>query len=611
MQNTELRTFGSIDEYGVMYGFFRKGFTYNHCINELWANSIDGKSNNVFNIINNDNIKIIDDGTGMNVDDLNNMFNLYRSNHFNDKSLGVSGLGTKAGTAILSNKTEVKIFTKKNDENDYYLAIVPWDEMYRSKTYINKITYRIMNTDEIEEFKQDRRNNNPSGTTIQFKYNLTLHNVIKSYFDRQFIDSIEPKNHPSIVFGHFDTEFIYIDNTSSTQNREQLQKYNYFELDDEHYYQGKTIETIEHFTKNGEDDRFIHIDSANNCKNEIRKHSRGYNKYDKVSRINDADLNGWNSIGKYTVIIGMRKDVEYFDESNPKIPTAEKIKSDYDRQFLGEDNHDFLAENVLLRNNQVIGTFKLDGIKISSSRGNAETMHKIYGVKLHVYYWPVSTLDNEQDISMGVQENKTQHNGDSLPIPFKRLITYLKIEKSKSIWKYFTDISPTEQTVESVFEAAVGPIVEPGVESAIEPIVEPVVEPAIEPIVEPGVENAIEPIVEPGVETAVEPIVEPGVETAIEPIVEPIVEAAIEPIVEPVVEPAIEPIVEPVVETAIEPIVEPRAINVSTHRRGAVTGEELRIQLQIAIDNLNIETTYTDTEKIQLFNLLSKINNVI
>ena len=115
MQNFEITYSGSYDESGIIKGFFRKGFTDNHCINELYANTIDAKSKNVFNIINDDNIKIVDDGIGMDRSGLQQMFNLYGSNHSTEKSLGVSGLGTKAATAILGKKTQVEIFTKKND----------------------------------------------------------------------------------------------------------------------------------------------------------------------------------------------------------------------------------------------------------------------------------------------------------------------------------------------------------------------------------------------------------------------------------------------------------------------------------------------------------------
>ena len=52
-------------------------------------------------------IKIIDDGKGMNNHDLRNAFDLFKSNHSEDKSIGVSGYGLKASLKKLSNKYQI------------------------------------------------------------------------------------------------------------------------------------------------------------------------------------------------------------------------------------------------------------------------------------------------------------------------------------------------------------------------------------------------------------------------------------------------------------------------------------------------------------------------
>ena len=50
-------------------------------------------------------------------------------------------------------------------------------------------------------------------------------------------------------------------------------------------------------------------------------------------------------------------------------------------------------------------------------------------------------------------------------------------------------------------------------------------------------------------------------------------------------------------------------VNVNNHRRGAVNGDELQIELKKLIDKLELDRNYTETEIIHIFNCLVTYNN--
>ena len=87
---------GSINMLGYLHGLYAKGFTPQKCLGELLANSLDpsvGASNVECRIDGVNHIFITDDGVGMDKTDITNMFDMHRSNHSGDKSMGRSGIG--------------------------------------------------------------------------------------------------------------------------------------------------------------------------------------------------------------------------------------------------------------------------------------------------------------------------------------------------------------------------------------------------------------------------------------------------------------------------------------------------------------------------------------
>jgi hypothetical protein len=88
----------------------------------------------------------------------------------------------------------------------------------------------------------------------------------------------------------------------------------------------------------------------------------------------------------------------------------------------------------LVRNNQEIGLIPPE-VSVGSARADGCAYLKIKLVQCEVSFNPVSSHDNLQDKIMNVQENKNQHDGESLPVNFTRLIAEIKDKKAVEIWR--------------------------------------------------------------------------------------------------------------------------------------------------------------------------------
>ena len=104
--NTEtiFGTCGSIDERGFINSLDRKGFTYPKCGAELIANICDAHSSDAYICVGEKKIYLIDNGDGMDAKGIDKMFATFKENHSDDKSMGVSGFGSKPALYILSKK---------------------------------------------------------------------------------------------------------------------------------------------------------------------------------------------------------------------------------------------------------------------------------------------------------------------------------------------------------------------------------------------------------------------------------------------------------------------------------------------------------------------------
>ena len=455
----ETSVIGCINERGYLNGFTKRGYTFPKCILELVANVIDAfdklsrqpedfQKVLLFDI-HPGYIKFTDNAFGMTREGAGNMFSMHNENHASDSSRGVSGIGAKPSLSILSKRTLVTLFTRVL--NGEYLCIsVPWDKIHSSGKYTGMITVTDMTAEQKEAFCKERADINmlydsqAQGTTIQFEYSDELHNVIWDNFDNISASSLtNPLDRIGCVFGR-DTVQILYRNHEKKDNLRQIQLYDYFAEQMPMYYKGYSQYTIEHWHsfKNDSDRFILHVGEK---AYEINKHGKGYKS---EAAEPSENLKGYSNIGSFTVKVGLRVDKAIFDIENPSRVTEDKLlvggkkRCAYDKEHLGEpnENSEFLSRNKLIRNGQLIGTICPEQ-SLGSARADGIAILKIELIQVYVYFNPTSSHDNLQDKVMGIQENKNQFDGDSLPKNFTRLIKHIKAEKANEIIQYFESLT--------------------------------------------------------------------------------------------------------------------------------------------------------------------------
>ena len=422
---------GSINERGYLKGFKRRGYTLPKCLLELVANSLDsidkkGAGDGVIRFdVGISEIRMSDRGSmGMDRAAITGMFDLHRENHASDASRGVSGIGAKPALSNLSGDRNMHLLTHTIG-GEYLRVDIPWAKIHGEGRYTGMVTIAKMSADEIAAF------GTASGTTLVFPYSDILEDLLYDNFTPLGPDTTlpAPLDRISVVFGRERVRMEYKHHEDPEVKI--LPMYNYFDAPSSDYYTGLRTATIEHWFSVAEDrDRFI-------CEGkEIPKMGRGYSKTpeDVVS-----NLHGYQRIGDYTLLVGLRRDEAIFDAAHPVMPTADKKKhrNAYNLPFLGEENHEFLAHSKLVRNGQTIGLIPLADKNIANARGGGYSLLSMRLLQCEVRFNPVSAQDNRQDKVMGIQENKNQFDGESLPVTFSRMIFAIREQKAHDIWNYF------------------------------------------------------------------------------------------------------------------------------------------------------------------------------
>lgn len=451
-----MQTVGDINEQGYLYSLTKQGFNHHKCLLESIANSIDAGAQDILFKINQEEILMIDNGKGMNKENIINMFSMQKSNHANHKSCGVSGIGGKVALFILSDKQEVKIFTY-DGKNDYLKVIVPWNKMFIQGRYTNMIQLCKMTQDEKNLF---RSHGLERGTIIQFPYNEKLANVIEDNFklsdERHSLPVLDDM--ASVVFGRFNANIVY-QHFQNPQHKKELIKYNYFKGGNEEFYLGKTETIIRHYQDNDSKEN-IYIWDNNGEDYMIPKKGRGYAK--SPSLLVSSEINhNYELIGEMKLITGQRIDKAVFDPENP-LTNEELIKrykysdadllTSYDESHIkcgginGERLHEsvweWLSEIPLVRNNQHIGKFGCPDFKSSSARGGADIYHNYFGVRCELQYYPLCNHENKQDEAMMIQQNKNQWQPSDMPINLTRLVKTIRKKKADEIWNYWNELAP-------------------------------------------------------------------------------------------------------------------------------------------------------------------------
>ena len=434
---------GTWHESGLLASLDRKGFTPNKCFTELLANSNDAQATKILWKITCEYIKLVDDGIGMTCKKLSEMFDMFRANNNDRKTMGVSGLGGKEGMYILSKKenkepTTVILYTHTAD-GDYLKAIVPWKEIFNEKKYTGKILINKMTTEEIYDFIADREDFQfKHGTTIRFEYNDELKNLIENSFNIKYNNKQKnPHNNRwEFIFGQSNSKIIL--EKSDGSPIVELSRYNYFSGNDMEFYEGKDIDYITHYVDDKNNDRFIYMDEDSNL--EIQQHGKnGYKTEPTSIKIHQS----WKQLGLYEIRNGMRTDDRIF---NPRVPfapsSATMYLNSYDAKFFIDAEVEYVKECLsgcaVYRNEQLITKINFDEKRFNAttSRAGGNAMIDKFYHRTEIRYSTESTQDNRMDIAMGIQENKNQHQ-NVLPKPLERLIAYTKSKHLKKIYDYF------------------------------------------------------------------------------------------------------------------------------------------------------------------------------
>jgi hypothetical protein len=456
---------GSFNERGIIKNFERKGFTPGKCLCELVANSLDA----MFYAVDRDNrplprvqnpkiefrvtaeyIDIVDNGYGMTLERVRNMLDLNRENHGNHKALGVSGFGFKPATMILSEKSEIYVYTKVLDGESLRVTI-PWDQIYASGKYID------MSSCEPALFPEEYTAME-MGTILRFPYLPSLENIIHANFMDK---SVAVLDRMAVIFGHFQVDIIYSNNIKYPNRPIVLEKYNYFSGNPStDFYTGQIYEDLIHQYKNNTGEQlFLWENSVDDKTYYIPKSGKGFSKDAKPYTSNMA---GWELVGEYLVQTGMRVKPEYFDIHNPRIPSQQaRFMSEYDKRLIGDidvddsgnnnnkknkkntakgDQFDFMAKCKFARTKQLIGCFEWANSKTASARSGVRGTHDGFHTNCYLSYNPNSSSDNIQDITMGIQENKNQYTGEAIPLNMKRLVETIRNKTADIIWEYFEEL---------------------------------------------------------------------------------------------------------------------------------------------------------------------------
>jgi len=432
---------GSINEEGFIKNLFRKGFNMNRALSEIIQNCIDAGCSKIECIKILNKIIITDDGKGMNDEELSYMWDAYRENHSNEISGGVSGLGSKPSTLIMSQTSLVIVYTKSQKGN-YIKAIVPWEEIFRDKVYTNKIKVINMNDDEIKMFKCHQTN---TGTILEFNYSHKLFDCLKlQFYDSKKIDDITQRS--DWIFSEFPQTITFI-NKDNNESQELL-KYKYFSAHINDYY-NLNNKTIEVFKMNNDNIVYAIKLSENRYIHQI-ENKRGFQMDEFI------EYRTCIKIGTIIIKCGLRKDIKYFDCNKPIIPGASKVLLEYDSKFFsngvaGENSGDEIKASLwyphITRNGQNIGIIKsLPKMNFASARASGKSCLSNNHIRTSVMYNVNSSQTNNMDELFGIQENKNQLNSHSIDIKFLRTIEHIMKETADNIWDNFQDYVNKEVT---------------------------------------------------------------------------------------------------------------------------------------------------------------------
>jgi hypothetical protein len=462
---------GSINEKGLLNDFNRKGFTYEQCFGEIISNSIDAEAKDIKFVCVDNKIIILDNGIGMTEENVKNMFDLHRQNHETATSMGVSGIGGKIATQILSEKQNIKIYTKNKNEDGYIIS-VPWLDIYTEERYTGMVVCEPMGDDtKFEKLMRKYEMDSKYGTIIYIKkaYNKNITDCLKNYIRLgSGVDKLtEISNIPQIIFGKFDTNIYHIDDCDENDDIDsfKMKKYDYFNEECD-FIKGVDLSTI-HIFKNKITSEYVYVEEYGGEYYYCKKVGKAGYKRNIIKLNNDEFMEKYVDHVNFEYITlnidiqvktGIQNVKEYFDKEEPETHydndknsftpndvSNSKIYPECDKIFFEKENEEneeksnsklpvvlLLTKIFLRRNKQVITGIHNENA--GSLRGGGNSSLKFLFIRQEIDYQVYSSQNNNIDIIVNIQSNKGQHC-HTLDVPFKRLldnrrnITYEKIKK--------------------------------------------------------------------------------------------------------------------------------------------------------------------------------------
>jgi hypothetical protein len=461
-----IETLGSWDEAGLVRNLHRMGFTKANCINELIGNSIDAKATKILFRLSDDKeyILFIDNGNGMNRSDIRKMTNIFSENHSNREKIGVSGLGFKPSTKILSDNRHTIVLTRE-DDGEYLKVYFPWDKITEEKKYTGNVWEYVMTDTENDTFdclisslisSEEKKH----GTIVKIPFTHEVWDIIQSFtkFDTKIMP---PKDRPNVVYGLCNVEIRVITADGSVTK---LPMYNPLPpRSADGYYPDlpRKIETFHIYQHNDGKSliRFIHIDKETKLESEFGPGRGGYSR--SLSTLSsDKSLvdEGYSKIPQTTMTLHI--GIPYDDKL-----TADSMGKDFhgpmERECFGEDGCEntriFRHTIRVFRNDMYIGSVNpekyLDesnrerGTGLSSMRGNPASATLARTI-CELRYRTSSNQDNPLDNAFGVQGNKSQNTGD-IPNGLSRHITYFRERYATRAYEILNRQFTTPSLVES------------------------------------------------------------------------------------------------------------------------------------------------------------------
>ena len=457
---------GDIDEKGAIHDLTRCGYNDYNSYSELFANSIDAGAKNITTVIDTDTISIIDNGKGMNYNNIVSLLSLYKSNHENDESMGVSGKGFKGASIKLSDKRNVNVLT--SDGNTFIKLTIDWSKIFKEGKYTGMTVPEDMSQEEIELFLLERKDmNNVTGTTIKFPNNDSNSKLLRDNFDPEKKKKLIRNDRFDVQFGKFNITFKLIDNSYSNVKPYHLNMYDLLSSNEDRYYINESFDISLYYDEKKQKYYFIvcgfEIKSKKSKKYIIQNEEKMfYIKTDNRGCSNEpsnflqSELpKSWEYVGRYTFTNAMMKNKRVFDINNPKLTQYSKKNKDEDKDEIGREISDYITDyfnsdsnwdNIksdmskcaLYRSGQLIGTKPIEGFSSNNARADNKSLIKIVFLQSELSWTTKSTQNNHLDLNIGVQSTKTQLSNDGFKPEFMRLLKFLKNSTFDKLYSEFS-----------------------------------------------------------------------------------------------------------------------------------------------------------------------------